>query len=71
MSKWHKTQEQKLISPCIHYCNFIEGMKMCGGCFRTDDEIRAWRNLDEDARKAILKETYKRQQNHQGATDSE
>ncbi|WP_404810401.1 DUF1289 domain-containing protein [Microbulbifer pacificus] len=54
MAKWHKTDEQKLISACVHYCNLIEGSNICGGCFRTTDEIQAWRYLDVDARKVIL-----------------
>lgn len=65
MSKWHKTEEQKLISPCIHYCTFLEGKKICGGCFRTEEEIKAWRNLDVDARKVILQDTAQRQRQHQ------
>ena len=69
MTKWHKTEEQKLISPCLHDCNLIEGSKLCGGCFRTTDEVKAWRKLDEKARKAILEQTRIRQQHYQHSSD--
>ncbi len=64
MSRWDKTEAQKLVSACVHYCNLIEGSNICGGCFRTTDEIRAWRTLDETARKLILERSELRQQNY-------
>ncbi|MFV8817452.1 DUF1289 domain-containing protein [Haliea sp. E17] len=64
MTKWHKTEEQKLVSACVHICNLIEGSKVCGGCFRTTDEIAAWRKLDVEARRAILQQAELRQQDY-------
>ncbi|WP_407666100.1 DUF1289 domain-containing protein [Microbulbifer bruguierae] len=63
---WHKTEEQKLISACIHACNLIEDSKICGGCFRTTGEIEAWRKLDEAARKIILQKAEMRKLSSQG-----
>lgn len=58
-----KTQEQKLISPCLHVCSLIEGQQICGGCYRTTEEIKAWRKLDKAARRVILQNSEKRQRN--------
>ncbi len=65
MTKWHKTEEQKLKSPCVHFCNFLDDVKVCGGCFRTAEEIKAWRTLDENDRKVILEKTKQRQRRYQ------
>jgi len=58
---WHKTDQQKIISPCVHFCTFVEGYKICGGCFRTEKEIKAWRKLDEQSRKMVLAKASNRQ----------
>ncbi len=40
-----------MISPCIKKCN-LEG-DQCTGCYRTVDEIRNWRNMNEQEKKEV------------------
>lgn len=47
-------------SPCIRICEMDEQRGYCRGCYRTLDEIMAWRQSSEKARKAILREVEKR-----------
>ena len=42
-------------SPCISVCVVDpRGTGVCTGCGRTLDEIAAWIDLDDDARRAVL-----------------
>ena len=38
--------------PCIGVCKFCEDV--CIGCGRTQREIKAWKNLDKDEKRAVL-----------------
>jgi prolyl-tRNA editing enzyme YbaK/EbsC (Cys-tRNA(Pro) deacylase)/predicted Fe-S protein YdhL (DUF1289 family) len=46
-----------MVSPCISVCRMtrLEGMasEVCGGCFRTLDELLAWGSAGEDARRGV------------------
>lgn len=41
-------------SPCINLCRIEAPSGLCGGCFRTLDEITQWSRLDDTARNQIL-----------------
>ena len=41
-------------SPCIAVCEMLPEAGVCGGCFRTLDEIAAWGALDACERRAVL-----------------
>lgn len=41
-------------SPCTDVCRIDPRTEWCAGCLRTRDEIRAWRNADDDARRVML-----------------
>lgn len=43
-----------LPSPCISVCEIDPDTRYCRGCLRTSREIAAWRDLDFDARLALL-----------------
>ena len=43
-----------LPSPCVSVCEIDPGTRYCRGCLRTSEEIAAWRDLDFDARLALL-----------------
>ena len=43
-----------LPSPCISVCEIDPETLFCRGCLRTSWEIAAWRDLDHDARLALL-----------------
>jgi predicted Fe-S protein YdhL (DUF1289 family) len=45
---------KKITSPCIGLCGLVDGK--CGGCKRTLEEIRGWRNYTEKQRKEIIKQ---------------
>ncbi len=40
-------------SPCIDVCRMDAASGWCEGCLRTLDEIAAWSQLDDDAKRAI------------------
>lgn len=65
MSEWHKTEQQKLFSPCVHECSMNGEMKLCHGCFRTRDEVKHWRKLDMTQRKEVLQQAKIRKQQYQ------
>ena len=41
--------------PCISVCKFIDDI--CIGCGRTKREIKAWKKLDKDEKRAVLAES--------------
>ncbi len=41
-------------SPCVSLCKLTPDRSHCLGCLRTLDEIRAWRSLDADGKRAVL-----------------
>jgi predicted Fe-S protein YdhL (DUF1289 family) len=41
-------------SPCISVCEMLPEAGVCGGCFRTLDEIAAWGALDDAEKRAVL-----------------
>jgi predicted Fe-S protein YdhL (DUF1289 family) len=43
-------------SPCISLCRMHAPTGWCEGCLRTIDEIAAWGRLDDDGRRAVLKQ---------------
>ncbi|RRD55948.1 DUF1289 domain-containing protein [Comamonadaceae bacterium OH2545_COT-014] len=40
-------------SPCVSVCRLTDDRRYCLGCFRSLDEIRAWKNLDDHGKKAV------------------
>lgn len=40
-------------SPCIGVCKMDEAQQFCIGCLRTLDELRAWRTLDDEGKRAV------------------
>ena len=46
-------EDEPVPSPCISVCRIDAESGLCAGCFRTLDEITAWRELDEAARRAL------------------
>ncbi len=42
-----------VLSPCIGVCK-MRGDGLCGGCLRTLEEIAAWSQMGDDARKALM-----------------
>ena len=40
-------------SPCISVCQIHEDTRLCAGCFRTLEEIGAWRTLDDEGKRAL------------------
>ncbi|KOX64385.1 Fe-S oxidoreductase [Pseudomonas psychrophila] len=41
--------------PCIGVCKFTDDI--CIGCGRTKREIKAWKKLDKDEKRAVLAES--------------
>ena len=41
-------------SPCIAVCEMLPEAGVCGGCFRTLDEIAAWGALDAGEKRAVV-----------------
>ena len=47
-------------SPCISVCKLAPERTHCTGCLRTLAEIRAWKTLATDEKRAILEELEER-----------
>ncbi|MFB0936474.1 MAG: DUF1289 domain-containing protein [Propionivibrio sp.] len=50
----------KTASPCINECRLDPRTGWCRGCLRTIDEISAWPDASEAARRSILEVVLKR-----------
>lgn len=48
-------------SPCTGVCRLDPATGWCLGCRRSIDEIAAWGSLDDDGRRAVLRELPRRQ----------
>lgn len=57
-----------LDSPCIGVCTICRrgGISVCGGCWRTMDEIARWRAMTRPERAAVLAACDRRKQGHGG-----
>lgn len=44
-----------ILTPCIGICT-LAANGLCEGCFRTGDEIAAWRTLDDEERRRIMED---------------
>lgn len=61
-----KTQSEKrdiVNSPCISICALDEN-DICIGCFRSGKEITDWGRVDNDGKRAILKNVAQRMAEH-------
>ena len=47
-------------SPCTNVCRMNAGTGWCEGCLRTIDEIAAWAQFDDQAKRGILGELDRR-----------
>lgn len=41
-------------SPCVRLCTVDEDARVCVGCLRTVEEIKAWRGLSPEGKRALL-----------------
>ena len=48
-------------SPCIGICSMDQVSGLCLGCYRTIDEIRAWRDMPEADKRQLLELVQTRQ----------
>lgn len=46
--------ETPVPSPCVRVCTLNDD-DVCIGCKRTVDEIKAWRGMSPDAKRALLR----------------
>jgi predicted Fe-S protein YdhL (DUF1289 family) len=49
------TPEQGASTPCVNQCRIERPAEICVGCRRTLAEIRAWKNMSETERLAIMR----------------
>ena len=52
---------QTVPSPCIGVCRLSEASGLCQGCWRTRDELRAWKASDDEAKLAVWRLVEQRQ----------
>ncbi|MBL8324873.1 MAG: DUF1289 domain-containing protein [Rubrivivax sp.] len=43
-------------SPCVNVCRMNAASGLCEGCLRTLDEVAAWSQLPDDAKRAVWAE---------------
>lgn len=48
-----KAYSHQVASPCVSICNINDDSGLCEGCFRTLDEIAAWSQLDNAAKREV------------------
>ena len=60
--EWAKDEDVMLVSPCIGVCTTKEKGGLCEGCYRTKDEIKAWKEGPNTRRIEILKTVMERRQ---------
>ena len=53
-------------SPCVNVCRISTVTGWCEGCYRTIDEIRVWRRLDDDGKQTILEHVEDRRRDIRG-----
>jgi hypothetical protein len=41
-------------SPCVRICVIHPRVRICTGCLRSMEEIMRWRDMDSEARRAVL-----------------
>ncbi len=44
-----------VLSPCIGICS-LEDDGLCGGCYRTGDEIARWQLMNDDLRLRLMED---------------
>lgn len=52
---------QTVPSPCVGVCRLSEDSGLCLGCWRTRDELRAWKASDDAAKLAVWRLVEQRQ----------
>ncbi len=52
---------QTVPSPCIGICRLSEDSGLCLGCWRTRDELRAWKASDDESKLAVWRLVEQRQ----------
>lgn len=62
MKHWDAAAPGPVPSPCDSVCTMDERTGWCRGCFRTLDEIAAWAQLDDDAKRAVWRQLAARAQ---------
>jgi len=50
----------RVASPCISLCRMDRATGWCEGCLRTIDEIAAWGQIDDSARRDVLSRLWAR-----------
>ena len=48
-----RTQASDIPSPCVNVCHIDPVQSVCAGCFRTLDEIAAWRLSDDASKRQV------------------
>ena len=59
------TPPPSLPSPCISICK-MDSSGFCYGCYRSREEIAAWRGMDVAEQKALLRALHERRQRMTG-----
>lgn len=49
-------------SPCVSLCKMDTERRYCMGCLRTLEELRNWRNADDDYKRAVWAELARRRE---------
>jgi hypothetical protein len=52
--------EPAVASPCVNICRMHPATGWCEGCLRTIDEIARWGQLDDPARRGVLRQLAQR-----------
>ncbi len=52
---------QTVPSPCVGICRMSEDSGLCQGCWRTRDELRAWKASDDELKLAVWRLVEQRQ----------
>lgn len=53
-------------SPCVSDCGIDKNSGFCKGCFRTLEEIREWKDMNDNNKKSLIKMIRIRKSQHSG-----
>jgi len=59
--------EDYVPSPCVRVCALDDRREICVGCLRTVAEIKAWRGMTAEGKRALLEELERRRASLPGA----
>lgn len=56
-----KVTRGNILTPCVEICKMDKETKLCLGCKRTAKELKEWRRMNQEQRRAVIEELHTRE----------